>query len=268
MPGMKARFKPLVNPGTEGSVTVEWDTTHLTGEIEGQGVIHFTDESRAPTPLLLKGVVKPPLEILPFPVIFLSAFRGENNERHLSIINNEDQPLIIRLAPTPGKCLIASLATIQPGRSYDLKVKIESGILPGRYDEDLSISTDSAKIGTVTIPVHLFVKPDLYANPDTVDFGRVSANQLQSNSRTRQFLTQTFLVKKRAGEFEITQLSSDVPGIQINQDPARQKSSTFRIDVALDAQKIRPGKLEGSLEIYTNDADFPLIRVPVTGYVF
>src|SRR5215510_914417 len=41
MPGMKARFQPIVNPGTEGSVTVEWDTSHLAGEIEGQALVHF-----------------------------------------------------------------------------------------------------------------------------------------------------------------------------------------------------------------------------------
>jgi hypothetical protein len=267
MPGMNARFKPVVNPGAEGSVTVEWDTTHLSGEIEGEGIVHFADDSRSAIPLLLKGVVKPPLEVLPFPAIFLSAFQGENNERRLRIVNNEEQPLTVTLSKPGSKRLMTSLVTVQPGRTYELVAKIASGTVPGRYDEELSISTDNPKIGTVTLPVHLFLKPDLYANPDSVDFGQVSADLL-NNSASRSFLTQTFLVKKRAGNFKIIKITSDVPGIEISQDPAHQQSSSYRIDVTLDPKKIRPGKLEGSLEIETGDRDFPRIKVPVKGYVF
>jgi hypothetical protein len=75
-------------------------------------------------------------------------------------------------------------------------------------------------------------------------------------------------VKKREGNFEITKITSDVPGIEISQDPAHQKSSSYRIDVALDPRKVGPGELAGSLEIYTSDSDFPHIKVPVRGYVF
>ncbi len=266
MPGMNARFKPVVNPGAGGSVTVEWDTTHLSGEIAGQGIVHFADDSRSAIPLLLKGVVKPPLEILPFPAIFLSAFQGENNERRLRIVNNEAEPLTVTLSK-PSKRMIISLLTVQRGRTYELVTKIAPDTLPGRYDEELSVLTDNPKIGEVTLPVHLFVKADLYANPDSVDFGRVSSDVL-NDSASREFLTQTFLVKKRAGNFKIMKITCDVPGIEINQDSAHQQSSSFRIDVALDPQTIKPGKLEGSIEIETSARDFPRIKVPVTGYVF
>jgi hypothetical protein len=268
MPGMKARFKPVVNPNTEGSITIEWDTSHLAGEIEGQGVVHFADESRAAMPILLKGVVKPPLEILPFPAVFLSAFQGENNERRLTIVNNEPGPLTVRLLKPDSKRLLASLITIQRGRTYELVAQIAPDVLPGRYDGELSLSTDNSNIGVVTVPVHLFVKAGLYVNPDSVDFGKVSADLVRNNSARRSFLTQTFLVKKRNGDFEITKITSDAPGIEITQDPAHQQSSTYRIDVTLDPQKIRSGKLEGSIKIATNDRDFPVIKVPVTGYVF
>jgi hypothetical protein len=37
---------------------------------------------------------------------------------------------------------------------------------------------------------------------------------------------------------------------------------------ALAQQTIRAGKLEGSIEIDTDDRDFPTIKIPVTGRVF
>ncbi len=150
--------------------------------------------------------------------------------------------MTVTLSKPNSKLVLASLITIQPGRTYELVTKIEPDTLPGRYNEELSISTDNPKIGVVTLPVHLFVKAGLYANPDSIDFGRVSADLVRNNSARRSFLTQTFLLKKRNGNFKITKLTSDVPGIEITQDPADQQSSTYRIDVTLDPQQIRLGK--------------------------
>ena len=114
----------------------------------------------------------------------------------------------------------------------------------------------------------MFVKPDLYANPEGVDFGPVSAEELRKNPATRELLTQTFLVKKREGAFEIKKVGSDLEALEVKKDPPSGKSSTYRVDVAMNPEKVRPGKLEGFVEIVTDDKDFPLIRVPVSGSVF
>jgi hypothetical protein len=146
--------------------------------------------------------------------------------------------------------------------------RIPSATLPGRYDEELSLSTDNPKLGGITIPVHVLVKPDLYANPEAVDFGPVSAEELRKNPATRELVTQTFLIKRRQGEFQIMKIESDLEVVEVRNSPLHGKSSTFRIDVALNSQKIKAGTFTGSLEIKTDDKDFPLITVPVTGRVF
>src|SRR5258708_2146397 len=94
MPGMTARFGALIAPGLDHSIAIEWDTSHVAGEIEGQAIIHFGDTSQAPVTLRLTGVVQPPLQILPFPAIFLSAFQGEDSERRLRIVNHHGQPTV------------------------------------------------------------------------------------------------------------------------------------------------------------------------------
>lgn len=81
-------------------------------------------------------------------------------------------------------------------------------------------------------------------------------------------MTQTFLVKKRDGEFAITKVSSDLEAVDLRKDPSPGDRSTYRIDVALNPQKVKAGKFEGHIEIDTDDKDFPQIRVPVTGRVF
>jgi hypothetical protein len=268
MPGMNARFRPVIAAGGEGTITLEWDTSHLTGVMDGEAIVLFGDSRERSTTLLLKAAVRPPLEIRPFPTVFLSAFQGEDNECRLRIINNEQEPASVSLSAIADKHFTASLTTIQDGRVYELVAKIPSTITPGRYDEELSLSTDNPKFAGITIPVHVFVKPDLYANPEAVDFGPVSAQELRQNPATRELLTQTFLVKKRKGEFEIKKVGSDLEAVEVRRDPPQGKSATYRVDVTLNPRKVKLGKLEGFVEIVTDDRNFPTIRVPVAGTVF
>jgi hypothetical protein len=146
--------------------------------------------------------------------------------------------------------------------------KIPPDVPPGHYDEQLAVSTDDPKPVRLTIPVHLFVKANLYANPDVVDFGSVSADAARKDSAVRDLSTQAFLVKKRDGVFAITKVTSGLEALELRQDPTHGASATYRIDVALNPHKITVGKLEGFIEIDTDDKDFPHIRIPVTGRVF
>ena len=268
MTGMSARFVPLIAPGLDRNIAIEWDTSRIAGEIEGLAIVHFGDASRAPVTLRLKGVVQAPLEILPFPAIFLSAFQGEDSERRLRIVNHQEQPAALSLSQPSTKHFTATLTELERGKLYELVAKVSTGVLPGRYDEELSLSINGPNIAKLTIPVHLFVKSDVYANPDVVDFGSVSADRLHDNQVIGEGLTQTFLVKKRHGVFAITKITSDLDALDLSKDPSEGDSSTYRIDVALNPQKIKAGKLAGYIEIDTDDKDFPRIKVPVTGGVF
>jgi hypothetical protein len=268
MPGMTARFGALIAPGLDRSIAIEWDTSRVAGEIEGQAIVHFGDTSQAPVTFRLRGVVQPPLEILPFPAIFLSAFQGEDIERRLKIVNHQGQPTVVSLSQPAIKHFTATLKELERGKTYEVVAKIPPGVLPGRYDEELALSTNDPKSARLTIPVHLFVKANLYANPDAIDFGSVSADATRKDSAPRELSIQTFLVKKRDGVFAITKMRSDLETLELRRDPTNGDSSTYRIDVALNPKTIKVGKLEGFIEIDTDDKDFPHIKIPVTGRVY
>jgi len=75
-------------------------------------------------------------------------------------------------------------------------------------------------------------------------------------------------VTKRKGEFEIKKVGSDLQAVEVRKDPPHGKSSIYCVEVALNPQKLKLGKLEGFVEIVTDDRDFPWVRVPVSGTVF
>src|SRR5437899_11861100 len=54
LPGMRARFKPDVPPGGEGTVTVEWVTDRVVGAVEGEAHIRWNDPARPEGTAMLK----------------------------------------------------------------------------------------------------------------------------------------------------------------------------------------------------------------------
>ncbi len=103
---------------------------------------------------------------------------------------------------------------------------------------------------------------------------RVSAVQLRPRPPTsRRFrarlvglLTQTVLIKKRKGEFQIATIRSDLDFLRIARSP-EGRSDTFRIDVGLDRQRLRPGPITGSIRVMTSDAAARELLIHVRGEV-
>jgi hypothetical protein len=258
--GMTARANPVILPEQEGKVTAKWDTHRVKGELTGEVAVYFDDPAQRPILFLLRGVVKPRLEFLPSRALFLSLFKGEGSERMVTIVNNEARPLNITRLETRGQHFVADVHTVESGKVYQVMVKVPPDVAPGRYREALEVYTDDPEREPIQIIVNVLVKENLYTFPDIVDFGTVSLGQLAGIPS----IIQTVLVKKREGEFDIDSITATLPYLHIRREP-EGKSGTFRIDVSLDLNELRPGKVNGSLRIRTTDAEFPELEVPVRG---
>jgi len=119
----------------------------------------------------------------------------------------------------------------------------------------------------IRLPVHVLVKADVYANPDEIDFGEVALDHLRRQPRAAPFLEQTTFVKKRAGAFRLRGIRSNVHALDIRATPSSAASGTFRIDVTLRAEALRPGSLDGTIFIDTDDPTFPRLTIRVRGQV-
>jgi len=116
----------------------------------------------------------------------------------------------------------------------------------------------------ITIPVHIFIKSDLYANPEAIDFGAIQMDQLR-NPATAGLLTQTFLLRKRTGKFGSTRISTNLDLVQVTRTPEHGNASTHRIDLALNPRSVKRGSFEGMVAIKTPDKKYSEIRVLVKG---
>lgn len=266
LPGMQARVAPVVLlPGAEGTVTIEWITDHVAGAVTGVARMQWNDPAHSELVLTLKGSVTPPISIEPIPAVFLSTFANESVERTLTIRNNGERALALTRVE-PGPHVAASLATVETGKVFTVTVRAAPDTPVGRYEASLTLVTDDPTAGRITLPVHIWVKAELYANPDTVDFGTVRREDARRANAANAGLTQSLFLKKRTGKFEIKSIASDLPILAVTHSPSGPGDS-FEIDVRLRPEVLARGKIDGKIRVVTNDTEFPEIVIPVTGTV-
>ena len=261
---MTARFPAVVPAGGEGTITVSWDTGQVRGNVESEAVAYLGDPAQPPVRLLLTAIVKPGVEVLPYPAVFVSVFAGDSAERSLTIVNNDEQPLTITRVEAAGPHSKARVEMEETGKRYRIIVVVPTGVPPGRYREQVYVETDHPARSRLTIPVNVFVKAEVYANPEAVDFGVVPLSHLEKEPGLVQLLIQTVMIKKRGGPFEIKKISSDLVSVDVRQTPSA-RSSAFRLDVGLVPERLRSGPIGGTIRVTTDDAEFPEILIPVRG---
>ncbi len=266
VPGMKVSYRKVMAPGNEGTVIVEWNTEHVNGKQEARILLYCDDASQHQLQMLLEGSVQPPIEFQPYPAVFLSLFQGESGERSVQILNHEDRPLrILKLEPS-ADYFTPVLRTVSEGKEYQLTVKVGPNAPAGRHQDLVSIRTDDAASPELRVLVNVLVKTDVYVNPERLDFGEVSLEQLRLDPSRSDFVSETFMVKKRAGTLMISSITSDLDALTIRRDP-EGTSGSFQVDVKLVPAILHPGELRGTIRIHTSDRAFPEFLVPVSASI-
>jgi len=267
LPGLTARFKPEIQPGSEGSIQIEVNTAHFTGEMDLEAEIRSNDPVQPKFTVVLNVVVDPVIEIQPLPSAYISLYVDEKKDQTLRVINHEEQPLKIRSVELQGTHFTADLKEVQAGKVFELTITAPAGTAPGRYEESLILHTNHPKFSTIPVGVNLFVMRDLYANPEILDFTGIDLARLDVNPQMIDSLYEVVMLKKRQGDFEIKGIQTDIPFLKITRSPDSGRSSAFKLDVAVLREKLSVGKISGSIRITTDDAKFPEVVIPVTAEI-
>jgi hypothetical protein len=266
MPGMNIRVKQTIPAGETTEVRITWDTADYVREVEGRAELILNDPDRPRVTLTLTGIVFPPIDILPMPVIFMSQFVGERAVRSLTIRSNQQRPFhIVRLEPR-GSHFQANYKAVEAGKSYELTVTVPPESPVGRYRESVIVHTDDPERPRISIDVNFLVKPEVFVSVETIDFGVIYLSDIRRNPEITDLLRQTFVINRKHGEMSITAIESDIRILDMTAEPATP-SNAFKIDVGLKPSEMKTGAFEGSVVIKTSDPDHAKLVVPVKGVV-
>ena len=265
MPGMTIQVRQALEPGEEAELVVKWDTSNISQQVDGAVRLKLNDPARSRIFLSLSGTVFRPVDVLPYPLVMLSSFKGEQTTRVLEIVNNQESPLLISRLEPQGDAFVAEVVPVEEGQRYELLVTVKESTPVGRYEQFLVVHTNSSKRPKLGVQVRILVKPEVYAAPDSVEFGELSLTALKKEGLA-ELLSQTLTLHRKSGTMSITSVTSDVSGLAIKVTP-EGPAEVIRVDVRLDPKQVQAGPLDGNILIETDDENFPSLEIPVSGFV-
>jgi hypothetical protein len=206
------------------------------------------------------------IEVLPRPSFFIVTQHGESKTASVEIVNRDTEPLQILKVQYSNSCFRTSLQTNQPGRRYKLSLTVNSNTPPSRQTAQIVLKTSSKKQPTVKIFANAVVRDRVYTLPDRVDFGAIRLSKVLHDPSSVPFLAQTVMVYQNKGTNFNVRAQSSLDCLEVASEPSKTGDHA-ELTVQVLAERLKPGELNGTIVVRSNDRQFPALRIPVHGTV-
>jgi hypothetical protein len=248
----------VITAGADGTIEVEFDPATDAGRQARTIAVYSNDPAQPVTTLTLRGNVEADVYADPSRLYVGHLSRGQSATNEIRIAVAEHAAVRASSVEAAGKTIEATLLTAAPGTSSQrVRVATKPDAPLGRFDVSLVIHTDSRQQPTLTVPVTGVVDGDIVVSPAELTFGAITAGQPAS-------LT---LGLHNQGKSPVHVTTADVvPAIGHAQLRAVRDGQDYRLKVEL-SDLLPPGRLQGTVEIHTDDPEQSLIAVSVSGRV-
>jgi len=254
-PLLVTQMPHAVAPGTQDRIHFKLDTADLDEKFEGTILVSLNDPALPQARLAFSGRVIPPIELTPRSGFFVAGQRGRSNRASIEIVNHEPEPLRINKVEHSLERFTTQLETIKPGQQYRLTLALKPDGPAGRATGTVVINTSSKRMPVLNVGANTYLYERVHAFPDVVDFGKLRAGDAGSAAIT-------LMIHQEGGTDFKVHLRTDIPGLSLKSVRA-PKGNQYQVEATLNLQRIAVGPIKGSININTNDAEFPTVTVPV-----
>jgi hypothetical protein len=264
-----------VPPGKEGKIELAVEHTEgFTGEISKSASVVTNDPKHRNMTLSLRARFKldgAPTGVPPTPVKASSAFNVEPTDRWITsvlsgastassfyLVNNQTSPVHPKQVVAGGTAFTATIEPIQDGRRYELKLKTDPGLKPGRYTQTLRVLTDSPTAPETSLDLELTVHARVFVTPVSITMPRLPA----ASDLSAINWPMIYVRKLRDGGLKIKSFKSSLPFLKLEL-LTETEGHVYKIRLTLDATKLKPGEFKGTVRIETNDPEASVLEVPI-----
>lgn len=267
-------------PGQEGKIELAVEHTEgYAGEISKSASVSTNDPKLANFNLFLRArfisdpktkpaVAGPPpvAPLNPNPVFTVEpgdrwitgAISGSSAVNYFYLYNPQATPFRVKNVINGGSDFITALQTLEDGKRYELRVASNPGLKPGHYTQTLKLATDSPAQPEVSIEIELNVIPKVFASPTSITVPALEAASDLSSIN----LPAIYIRKIREQGLKIKSYRSTLPFLKLAL-VTETEGQVYKLQPALDGSKVKPGEHKGKIMIETNDAEVPVIEIPV-----
>jgi hypothetical protein len=266
-----------VPPGKEGKIELAVEHTDgYQGEVAKSAGVTTNDPKFASFNLILRARFKmnpppgapsatatgkrAPFLVEPADRWISSVLVGSVTQSKLYIINNDPAPFHIKNVESGGTEFTANLQTIQDGRRYEILLSSNPTLKPGEYHQKLRIMTDNPAMLEVPVQLDLTVVPRVFAMPKSIIMPTLPVNVDLSSINWPNIIVR----KVQSSGLKIKSYTTTLPFLKLDL-LTEKEGEYYQIRLTIDNSKVKAGPFKGMIRIETNDANLPLIEVPVQG---
>jgi hypothetical protein len=274
-----------VPPGKEGKITLAVPHTEgYAGEVAKSAAVTTNDPAYPTFNLLLRAHFKatipepvqpnvPPkvftedgkrvgaLSVAPSDRWITSAIRGAYAAQTMYIYSHSGKPIHVKSVNPGGSAFLVKLQPIQDGKRYELYVSSDPNLKPGKYEQTLKVLTDSPETPEISIPLEVTVYAQVFAMPTSI---ALPTMPLEIDPTTLN-IPAISIRKIREGGLQIKSVHSSLPFFRVSL-VAEVEGQAYKVQLAFDKNRMpKKGEFKGIIRIETNDADAPVIEIPVQG---
>lgn len=244
---------PVVPPGAEGAVAVEFDTTDVVGPQQKTASVYSNDPAQPVTTLTLAAGVRSDVAADPPRLYVGHVSRGQTASTSVRIVGGAT----IVSVHAAGKSIEAMLGGASDAGVRQVHVTVKHDAPIGRFDETVTLRTGSIMRPVLQIPVVGVVDGDIVVTPAQLDFGVTAPDAHMSR----------VIGLLQRGNQPVRIIAAHLtPALGTAAVLAGREGREFRITVTLNAGLL-PGKFAGTLDIETDHLEQPRIQVPFSGQV-
>jgi hypothetical protein len=187
-----------------------------------------------------------------------SVLVGNTTSSNLYVVNNGATLAHIKSVDAGGTTFTAALTPIQDGRRYEIAVTSAANLKPGTYHQTLRVMTDNAETPEIPVQLTVTVYPRIFASPTAIIMPL-----LPLNTELGEIAWPSITVRKvQSSGLEIKRVSTSLSFLDLTTE-TQKAGEVYQIHIKINSAKAKAGEFKGTIRIDTNDADLPVIEVPV-----
>jgi hypothetical protein len=253
-------FNKTLGIDGQGMINVEVDTTGMEGPLYITPVV--VSNSRNPkAKFLIRGTIEGPVALGPKSNYALSMIKGEQKSVELLVKNNRPAPMKIRGVASSDPSFTARVIDDVPGQKYKVIATSNPKVSLGHHKATITIQTDAPERSQLTANIDLLVFPSVVAKPETLLLPVMTQAEARQGSGKKTWSLELSDVKGRP--FRIVKTKAD-SYLRVSAKESRD-GKTHELLVGLNPNAVlKPGTTKVDLDVMTNLATAPVVRIPVT----
>lgn len=263
-------------PGKEGKIELKVEHTDgYAGEVAKAATVMTNDPKFANFTLTLRarfisdasaaaGSAAPPTApkrgtvfVEPTDRIITSVLTGNATNTNLYVVNTEAKPVHIKSVEAGGTTFTAAMTPIQDGQRYEIAVKSAANLKPGTYHQTLRVLTDSTATPEIPVQLTLTVYARIFSSPTAIIMPPLPIGA-ELGTITWPAIT---IRKVQASGLELKRVSTSLAFLDLTTE-TQKAGEVYQIHIKIN-DKVKAGDFKGTIRVETNDADMPVIEVPV-----